>query len=604
MKNLSRIFASIALILGVALAANPLVTHAARTNVTDWYIDRFESDITINTDGSLNIKERITADCGKCKDKHGIFRVLPYEITTQEGDTFPTPITLYAIEDEKGNARNYSETIQSNNKTISWRIGDADKTVQGVNIYDISYTVQNAIRDQEKNDEFYWNLVGAFWDLEIDHAVVTIHTPELASLNGAKTPHSIYAGPTVTKDRTNEYVQYKWTNPNTLVIESKKGFKKGEDVTASLSFPKGVFALPNQEEIQQLMETMSEQGNTGSSATTTEAIAGIGILWVLPSLIALLICYPIWRKKGKDPVVNKAITPEFTPPNDLSALMIHNVETHGKITSKGVTAGIVDLAVNGLLVIKEIPKEGWFGSQDFSLSKTGNAPKRPLDKTETALFDALFEDGDTVLLSSLKTSFPKKLKEIHDVADAELIEKGFVAKDGGQKAGSGFFAIAAVLFFIAFLGGGLFTAGLLPAAGIFALFGGLMMKRTQAGAELIWKISGFKLFMNTAEKYRQQFFEKEGMFEKLLPYAILFGITKEWLKKMGELGVMPQEGSMAHPWFVSAAGLSALDSSFDTFAAGLESVSSSISTSTTSSSGSSGGGFSGGGGGGGGGGGW
>ncbi len=596
MKNLSRIIALSVLILGIVAIVSPLTAHAARANVTNWYIMSFDSDITVNTDGSLDVKEHIIADCGQCSGKHGIFRVLPYQIKTKEGKTFQTPVTLNAIEDEKGNARNYSETIQSDNKTISWRVGDANKTVQGVNVYDISYTVENAVRDQTSTDELYWNLIGAFWDLEIDQASIIIHTP--ASVDGTKAPLTIYAGPTVTKDHTNEYIQYKWKDAHTLFIESKKGFKKGEDITASISFPKGIFTLPSQEDVQKSIDALNAQGDTSSSPMSTEALIGMGILWIAPSILAFIVCFLLWRKYGKDPVVKKAITPEFDAPDNLSALTLHALETHGKLTSKGITAAIVDLAVNGLLIIKEIPKTGFFGSVDYSLTKTGATPKRALTKTEQALFDALFEDGDTVLLSSLKTSFPKQLEAINAIADAELIEKGYVDKNGGQKAGAGFFVVAGILFFIGFLGW--FGAGFIPAAGICAIFGGLMMKRTPAGAELIWKISGFKLFMNTAEKYRQQFFEKEGMFEKLLPYAILFGITKEWLKKMGELGVMPQEGSMAPLWFVSSSGFS----SFDSLAAGLESVSSSISTSTTSSSGSGGGGFSGGGGGGGGGGGW
>ena len=51
------------------------------------------------------------------------------------------------------------------------------------------------------------------------------------------------------------------------------------------------------------------------------------------------------------------------------------------------------------------------------------------------------------------------------------------------------------------------------------------------GAELLWRIKGFKLYMETAEKYRQQFYEKENIFEKLLPYAMVFGMTEIWVKK-------------------------------------------------------------------------
>jgi Predicted membrane protein (DUF2207). len=62
-----------------------------------------------------------------------------------------------------------------------------------------------------------------------------------------------------------------------------------------------------------------------------------------------------------------------------------------------------------------------------------------------------------------------------------------------------------------------------------------MPKRTLKGAELNWRVKGFKLYMETAEKYRAQFNEKENIFEKFLPYAMVFGMTKLWIKKMEKI---------------------------------------------------------------------
>jgi uncharacterized membrane protein len=137
---------------------------------------------------------------------------------------------------------------------------------------------------------------------------------------------------------------------------------------------------------------------------------------------------------------------------------------------------------------------------------------------------------------------------------------------------------------------------------ILIIFNILMPKRTEKGAELAWKISGFKLYMNVAEKYRQRFYEQENIFEKLLPYAILFGMTKKWINKMKIIYGQEYVNSYHPVWFVMAAGSNF--NSFDSLNSAISNISTSISSSVGSGSGASGGGFSGGGGGGGGGGGW
>ena len=127
-----------------------------------------------------------------------------------------------------------------------------------------------------------------------------------------------------------------------------------------------------------------------------------------------------------------------------------------------------------------------------------------------------------------------------------------------------------------------------------------MNKRTMKGAEAEWRVRGFKLFISTAEKYRARFYEKENMFEKILPYAIAFGLTDKWVKAMKDIYGVEKFSSMTPVWFIGSSG----NFDIDSFSSALTSMTTAISQSTSSSSGAGGGGFSGGGGGGGGGGGW
>jgi len=128
-----------------------------------------------------------------------------------------------------------------------------------------------------------------------------------------------------------------------------------------------------------------------------------------------------------------------------------------------------------------------------------------------------------------------------------------------------------------------------------------MPQRTAAGRELMQHTLGFRLYMTTAEKYRQQFAAKAEIFTQLLPYAIVFGCVTMWAKAFEGIDTSGTNG-----WYVGNAPFQAA-----LLANSLQAMNTSIYESVTytppsagSRSGFGGGGFSGGGGGGGGGGAW
>ena len=139
---------------------------------------------------------------------------------------------------------------------------------------------------------------------------------------------------------------------------------------------------------------------------------------------------------------------------------------------------------------------------------------------------------------------------------------------------------------------------------------------TSEGAKLKEHLLGLKEFIRVAEADRLQMLQSVSgaervatdagsiikVYEKLLPYAVLFGLEKEWA---GTLGKYYDQNP---PDWYAGSNISAFNAG--AFAAGVGSIASSVassysgSSSSSSSGGSGGGGSSGGGGGGGGGGGW
>jgi uncharacterized membrane protein len=572
----------IKILVGLAICAGIIASRSAQardvSQIADWYIKDFQSTITVNADSSLFIEEKIIADCGNLPDKHGIFRILPTQIKT-ERETIKTPVELVSITDFNQKPINYSESKDSFNHTIIWKIGDPDITVSGENYYKITYLVKNAIRSQNNNfDELYWNLSGNFWDIDIDNFRTDIIFPQGINKNNSEV--YLYSGNA--GDRNNALANYEWTNNNTLRVASNKTLPPKHGITASISFPKNIIT-PYQPGFFELYGDH---------------------FWFLIPVLTFIVCFAVWNKYGKDPRVDKTIVPEFEIPENLTPMEMGSLIENGTFNDKLITATIIDLAVKKYIVIEEIAKKGIFGQQDFRLKRIWGNEYPALSNPEELLLKKIFGASQEILLSKLKNEFYKELPEIKKSAINSLKEKNLIYQSGLHLKTS-LLALAMVLVFIGII---LFGTENLSAVFSFilsaitaAIFGILMPKRTQKGAELNWRIKGFKLYMKTAEKYRAQFYEKENIFEKFLPYAIIFGIAKLWAKKMEEIYGKEYFANYHPVWY---AGNFAAGFNTNSLASQMNSISAGIAANMGFSSGAHGAGGTGGGGGGGGGGGW
>jgi uncharacterized membrane protein len=600
------------------LLLNPLQSQA-RDNITDWYIKDLKTNITVNKDSSLDITEWITADCGNSLNKHGIFRMLPTGYYNNPNDWVSSPVKLVSITDFNGNKINYTQSKDSINHTITWKIGDADITVRGINYYLIKYHVDNAIRTNNANyDLFDWNVNGAFWDLEIDAFNATVTFP--TEVNLKSTPIDLYSGSLSIKENT--VAKYELVNNYTLKIDSTKTLKTKQAITTKINLPK-IFTPYEMGPFQQY---------------------GWYLSLLLP-IIALIFSYSIWKRYGKDPKNNRTIVPEFEIPDNLSPLELGMVLTDGDLESKFISAEIINLGVQGVIKIEKIEKKGLFGTENYKIIKTGKN-ENLMSKHQKSLLDKMFatalendfignlaksktwgflakniigkpriddtvKDVNEMLISDLKNMFYISVAELKiELTDDLKTRKLLISRRGllslfiflGALSLGGIFLAYYMIFLFNFdIKSLLLTIpSFIICSIIFFIFAGIIKQRSSEGLVLLNKIKGFELYMKTAEKYRQQFNEKENIFEKFLPYAIMFGITKEWIEKMKDIYGEKYFSSYAPIWFMGGNIASFDAGSIDS---AISSMSSSMNSAMSAAS-SSGGGGAGGGGGGGGGGGW
>ncbi|MCX6810391.1 MAG: DUF2207 domain-containing protein [Candidatus Berkelbacteria bacterium] len=561
-----------ALLLAIIVLFSFGLPTEARENVDYWYIKDFKSEIIINTDSSIDITENIVVDCGLAQ-KHGIFRTLPTFQQISSSEKIQSPIALTSIADFNSTPIKYSESSNRSDGTITWKIGDTNKTVSGVNNYRIKYHVKNAVRHNSTDfDELYWNLTGNFWDMEIDNFSAEIIFPK--TVNNDNSHFYIYSGKFAEKNPLG--ITAGWTTSHQLEVKYGKTLKTGEGITLSTTFPKNI--------ITPYVPGFWEK-------------YGSYFYFLIPIIIFFLIFW-LWKKAGRDPKINPVVVPEFEIPEKLAPIEMGLVLSDGILSNQYISASIINLAVNGILKIEKV------GSKDFKITKL--ASKYSMSEGEKKLYAGLFESGETVTISDLKNKFYTNLPIISTASSNYLISKNWLVKNSRLwqwillilsiicfGLATGFWAIDIIL-----------DLSLIISALVLLIFSFLMPRRSIDGAKLLQRIKGFKLYMNTAERYRQKFNEKENIFEKFLPYAIMFGMTKEWVKKMKDI-YGEKYFATYHPVWFYGVGFESFD--VDSIASEISSMSSNMAStisSSPSSSGSGGGGFSGGGGGGGGGGGW
>jgi uncharacterized membrane protein len=118
---------------------------------------------------------------------------------------------------------------------------------------------------------------------------------------------------------------------------------------------------------------------------------------------------------------------------------------------------------------------------------------------------------------------------------------------------------------------------------------------------MLRRARGFRTVIETAETHMSRWAEKENVFTRYLPYAVVFGLTDKWAKAFADLGVEPDTSGFyvgPHAFMLADFG-EAIDGFAITTGGTLGST-----PSASGGSGFGGGGSSGGGGGGGGGGSW
>lgn len=493
----------------------------------------FDARISVQNDATIEVTERIVQDFAEAKEKHGIFRVIPYSY--QAGtETYTADITFVLVTDENGTPIPFNES--RGNGELTLKIGDPDVVISGVRTYEISYTVEGPFLYFEDHDELYWNVTG-YWPYTVASSSVLVDLPVGAKVLLA----SCYKG----REGSNE----KCDSDEQLVNYERAGYLAkaenigaGEGFSIAVAFPKG-----------QIVEKQKPW------ETEDTFISNIVWPFVIP-LLVFLYMIRLWSTRGRDPKGRSVIVTEFSPPKDCIPSFA-GIILHEKITGKEISAEIVRLAIEGYIKIHRYERKViFFSITDYVLERIGKEmPKDEVGKLILEkIFNPAFEDvveieGKDItgtLVSKMQHAFVAQKKTIDSHIEKEVVRRKYFATEPTRERKK--YALIGVI--IVFVGSGaaiffenIYTIIALPLSGlIVAIIGYVMPVKTPEGVRIKEHLLGFKKYLDVAEKDRIDFHSSPEqhtsepertmeLFDACLPYAIVFGVEEKWAKQFKDI---------------------------------------------------------------------
>jgi hypothetical protein len=119
------------------------------TGTSNFTIRKFHSQIVVNEDSSITVKETINVEFHR--SRHGIYREIPFKYTDDHGKTIKTPLEILSVTDTVG--REWKYKVRRADNIINIRIGDAKAYISGFQSYVITYKVENAILYFDNHDQ-------------------------------------------------------------------------------------------------------------------------------------------------------------------------------------------------------------------------------------------------------------------------------------------------------------------------------------------------------------------------------------------------------------------------------------------------------------------
>lgn len=637
-----------------AAAAAVALAAIAPTGVDDFTYDSFDADYWLvrGTAGmsELLTTETIVARFPDIDQNKGIIRALPVADSGIGHDT-----RVLSVSGADGTAIPW--WVERDDEWVYVLTGD-DSYVRGAQTYVITYEMSDVVLryDDTEADEFFWDTVGTDHAQPFGAVDATVHVAgdaaqtllegRTACYTGAaeSTEQCAITGPTPSEDWPEDVVAWAVSKGAPDAAASAVSFHASdtalgpdENVSVAIGFERGTFAAPT-------------PPPPPPYPWWEWILVALGLL-LAPSSVAVSAIAFIRARRNPD---DSPVIVEYSPPVDESPTLSAGVLD---VPARALAAHVVDLAVRDVVELRASGDRTDAADFDVVLrdpSGIDHDDRRIL----TTLFGKALKVGDTIDLGSFAGTPPTRAVTYLRRIDEFTIQRGYRARFpswiGSLRTFTAMAGLGVSIFLVGFagmpqvlvdlgaLGTGLYWGAVV--VGFLGFVASISIRLpatvlTVAGGRHKTYLDGIRRYLLLAEEDRlraaqaprtadlvsggRRAFGDEAnapgadvvnLYERLLPYAVLFGMQDEWVSVIraaaATTGAAAASTAPRLALFDSVTSRSLTDASasigrlaatpVSSGSSGSGFSSSSWSSSSSSSGGSSGGGFSGGGGGGGG----
>ncbi|MDA3145915.1 DUF2207 domain-containing protein [Leucobacter sp. UCMA 4100] len=585
------------LFLSVSSLFSPAVTEST---VEDFLYESWDTNIDLETteDGRAvaHVTETLVALFPDHDQNKGIVRGIPAKF--HGANSMPENVT---VTDENGTPTPFFTETEDRFFVI---LTGNDDYVQGRTTYVITYDIPDPVfvPDDAAVDEFLWDMVSVDRAQAISSfsASVTVDDTLSTAFNGDMTA---YAGVAGSRNTVNLHHEGNRFSIDPLPL--------GRDVvvTLGLGFAKDTVVQPPKRQSNPVVTIMPFAVSLGS----------------MGAAVAAQIAFVRFRRRHRE--TGRAIIAQYEAPAQLPPLIAAAIMHPASLDP--IAPEYLHLAVKGNIRIEEQLKPNGNLYRDPRIVLRNMTPGTAShsvtdDALDAAMLDALFtsKHPESRAIPKSSTKFASRMGQLTADGKSESDKRGYFTREASPVAkilslvGIALAIVSGVLLAYASATGfdrGITLVAMPLMTTSFALsIVGLFKRRvhTPLGAEAYEYLEGLKLFISVAETERIRMLqsysgaeraELDGvtivqLYERLLPYATLFGLEKEWSRVLASRYEAERISTPYWYPYLATRGITSMSSSLGAFSGA---VTSAASYTASTSSGSSGGGFAGGGGGGG-----
>lgn len=544
--------------------------------------------IRVGANASATVTETITVNVEGRQIRRGLYRDLPL-----------THGVRYAVSEVVRDGKKEPYFVERPKGFYRINTGNEDFLPRKLTTFTITYKVKNLVAAFKDHDEVYWNATGNGWAFPIEKTTARVVLPDGA----ATTRVSSYIG----AEGSRESGVY---DEASGVFSAGRPLKRGEGLTIVVSFPKG-FVVKNKTLIDMIPGAMWLIATLNISPAT-----------LLFSVLLLIYAAVSWSMYGQDPLP-RSVMPRFDAPTGLTPAQAGFVYRYGQ--GNLLVLALAQACVSKFVSITpyKVPETGKDGFVIEKLREPKTAEERIIAEKLTfpKKLTGAYSSELELLENALLVEYSKKNDGRYFVFNIgktflaiflSWIGAFFIARETGSSVPPQHYMPIGIVSLLSFVGGAVLRQNNVLAIGLFTVlyvfmfiavpdeaarfmivsaaflffYSYLIIRPTEEGQRICEHVDGIKMFLNAVQLYPTSFDDME----KLMPYAILLDMEKQFDEKMKNFAGMRNQEQPS--WYHSRPD-------FRRFGRALSSASSQSSSSSSGHSGGSSGGGRGGGGGGG-----